>query len=321
MAAHGRLELISKDKASVGSSEPSSSGSFESEETGTGPISRTVKQAVPPCHYAVTKVTPIGYKQHVKAADATVAISRRMVPGNVLSLRNYADTIKKPCIVVQLGPYDPKYVNPVERIANWIRKNRFKSVNFAVSHQFWASPVRKAKTVSGDPWEPVIFLILNVSDALSDLCNLTQVTRIVRPRGERKSSKGRLYRHGDLLLRQIRRLPENLRAVSSAVLAAGEDTGHTHVLQPVNGSTLQVYRSKGGSRYFKTDLAVLTHQEHAPIAIEKGIYSVRREREYDYFSEDEELNWGEWADMDFGYDPEFGLLFWERKMSSRLVGD
>lgn len=312
MAAHGRLELISKEKASAGIEALSSGRSLAGDETGAGPISRIAKQAVPPCHYAVTRITPIGYKQHIKAADASIAISGgRKVPGNVLSLRDYAVKIKKPCIIVQFGPIDPKYFNPVDRIANWIRKQRFKTVNFAVSNRFWsAESGSRARSGLGGLSETIIFLILKVSDALSGFCNLTQVSGIYRQHTPRKSSTGRLYRHGDLLIRQIKRLPGNLRPLKSTILAAGEDTGHAHLLQPVNGSMLQVYRSGSGTRYFKTDHAILTHEEHAAMTIEKGFYSVRREREYDYFSEDDRYDW----DDGYGY-------YWERNMRNSMVDD
>jgi hypothetical protein len=274
-----------------------------------GMAARSNATDIPPCYYALSNITPIGYKQHIKAADATIVIAAgRRISDNVRSLIDYTIWVRKPTIVVQLGAC-LKRDDSVARIADWIRKHRFRTLNIAVSHQIWGRVPRGAKMASGEPWEPVIFLILNVSDALSRFCNLSQVVRIVRPPVPRKSSTGRIYRHGDLLIRQLKRLPGKLQAIQSTILARGEATGHSHELHQIDGSLLQVYESSTGTKYFKTGCANLTHQEHGPIFIEKGSYSVRREREFDYFEEPDR----EW-DEDYGY-------FWERRMGSNDVDD
>jgi len=239
------------------------------------------------CFFALTKITPIGYKQHVKAAEATLVIAGgKKISESAYSLVDYATKIKRPCIITQLGGVFKDH-DPVGRISDWIKKNRFKTLNCAVNRDIWYRS-RKQTSDLKDPWEPVTFLILNVIDALSSFCDLTQVSRIIRPTAPRKCNfTGRLYRHGDLLIRQIKRLPGGLKAVRSMILAAGEETGHCHELHPINGSMLQVYENRKGTKYFKAGYANLTHQEHNTINVEKGFYRVRHEQEFDYFLEED----------------------------------
>ncbi|MGA2228894.1 MAG: hypothetical protein ABSH41_31035, partial [Syntrophobacteraceae bacterium] len=226
-----------------------------------------------------TKITPIGYKQHVKAADATLVIAGgRKISESAHSLIDYATKLKRPCIVSHLeGVYRDH--DPISRIAGWVKMHKFKSLNCAVNRDIWY----RSRKESSDPWDSVIFLMLNVIDALDGFCKLTQVGWINRSQYQKKASTGRLYRHGDLLIRQIRRLPAGLRVLPSMVLAMGEETGHGHELHPVNGAMLQVYDNRMGLKYFKTDQALLTHQEHDTLLIDKGFYSVKREHEYDNF--------------------------------------
>ncbi len=226
------------------------------------------------CLFVFTRITPIGYKQHVKAAEATLIIAGKKKFSNS-AIAKYAKKIKRPFIISHIDGVLKDH-DPVSRIAGWIKRNKFKTLNCAVSQDILVD------TDSNDPWDPVIDLMLYVMDALSDCCDLTDVNRIHRERTRRKPSTGRLYRHGDLLIRQIKRLPKNLIPMWNSILAAGEETGHCHELHSVAGSLLRVYENSRGIKYFKTDHATLTHQEHNPITIEKGFYSVKREREYDY---------------------------------------
>lgn len=84
-----------------------------------------------------------------------------------------------------------------------------------------------------------------------------------------------MYRHGDILIKKIEKLEENLEVVEN-VLAEGKATGHSHKIKGA-----KVYLDKNGNRFIKVaKKAILTHEEHAEIQIEKGIYAVIRQREY-----------------------------------------
>lgn len=84
-----------------------------------------------------------------------------------------------------------------------------------------------------------------------------------------------MYRHGDILIKKIEKLEENLEIVEN-VLAEGKATGHSHKIKGA-----KVYQNKDGNRFIKVaKKASLTHEEHAEIIIEKGIYAIIRQREY-----------------------------------------
>lgn len=96
-----------------------------------------------------------------------------------------------------------------------------------------------------------------------------------------------IYRHGDLLIKQIEKLPEGkVESGTSFVLALGEATGHHHTL---TGSinAIMGYDANKHARYLEVldAPATLTHQEHSMLSIVPGCYEIIREREYDYFEE------------------------------------
>jgi hypothetical protein len=97
-----------------------------------------------------------------------------------------------------------------------------------------------------------------------------------------------IYRHGDLLIKEIKELPKTIKKIAqgnSFVLAEGETTGHKHILISNETKTgFEVYQDVNGS--FVLDLkanAEVSHEEHKTIKIKKGIYFVETEREYNWF--------------------------------------
>jgi hypothetical protein len=87
------------------------------------------------------------------------------------------------------------------------------------------------------------------------------------------------FRHGDVLLQQIRELPAGLEPLPHMILAYGELTGHAHRVIPATGGKL--YRNEGGLvlHVFEDGLRVV-HEEHASIDLPQGTYKVWRQREY-----------------------------------------
>jgi hypothetical protein len=93
-----------------------------------------------------------------------------------------------------------------------------------------------------------------------------------------------LYRHGDLSFHPIEKLPENLKKINNPILAYGEATGHNHLLVAERENQFEIMEDLAGNRYLQVNEPTrLTHQEHKEITIEKGLYWVRNEREYNYF--------------------------------------
>lgn len=99
------------------------------------------------------------------------------------------------------------------------------------------------------------------------------------------------FRQGDVWIERVVSVPAAAvpqKRSRRIILAHGEVTGHHHALE-----------AKDPADYWKTGdddaadqfvqikvskepgaPAVITHQEHAPIALDPGIYRVRRQREY-----------------------------------------
>jgi hypothetical protein len=64
------------------------------------------------------------------------------------------------------------------------------------------------------------------------------------------------------------------------VLAVGEATGHAHAIRDRGA---ELYRTRSGRRFLQVlaDSGVtLSHEEHAPILVPKGLYEVVRQREH-----------------------------------------
>lgn len=90
-----------------------------------------------------------------------------------------------------------------------------------------------------------------------------------------------LYRQGDLLLRRVFALPENLRPRQSEILAEGETTGHRHRLV----GQAQILDGEDGEYLRVNEKSVLVHEEHNEVKLDAGFYKVIHEREFDPFEE------------------------------------
>jgi hypothetical protein len=88
-----------------------------------------------------------------------------------------------------------------------------------------------------------------------------------------------LWRQGDVYLIAVPKLPESGRVGRRAVLAEGEITGHAHRLKdPASGQVFSV----GNQLYLEVlaEQATIIHEEHGPVTLPRGGYSVRIQREY-----------------------------------------
>ena len=85
---------------------------------------------------------------------------------------------------------------------------------------------------------------------------------------------------GDILLIRRAELPKGAKPIKSRIIAEGEATGHNHALV----GEAQVYEVAPDILWVVAEDATLTHQEHGHIAVEPGIWEVRRQREFDPFT-------------------------------------
>jgi hypothetical protein len=88
-----------------------------------------------------------------------------------------------------------------------------------------------------------------------------------------------LFRHGDVLIQKVSRLPKAVKRLTHRTLAHGELTGHSHQIREHEGVELwqsdsELFVQVAGQR------ATVVHQEHAPIELPRGTYRVWRQREY-----------------------------------------
>jgi hypothetical protein len=88
-----------------------------------------------------------------------------------------------------------------------------------------------------------------------------------------------LFRHGDVLIQKVSRLPKGVQQLRHRTLAHGELTGHSHQIREKDGVALWQSPSE---LFLQIDAprATVIHQEHAPIEIPQGVYRVWRQREY-----------------------------------------
>jgi hypothetical protein len=82
-------------------------------------------------------------------------------------------------------------------------------------------------------------------------------------------------RQGDIWIEQIAKLPKKLKLRKTKIILYGEATNHSHRL--VDGS---VFDGKDGIFLKVLRATQIIHDEHKPIDLPKGFYSVKRQVEY-----------------------------------------
>lgn len=89
------------------------------------------------------------------------------------------------------------------------------------------------------------------------------------------------YRHGDVLLVPIKKIPTEAkkRDQEKSVLALGEVTGHSH--QMSEGETAMFDFDDKVYLEVQSEIAALTHEEHHKIELRSGAFEVIIQREYE----------------------------------------
>lgn len=93
-------------------------------------------------------------------------------------------------------------------------------------------------------------------------------------------------RQGDVLLVPVTLIPPEAQPVpreaGSTVLAHGEVTGHSHVINHKAAKLFAIPGTVEPRRFLRAGRdVVLRHEEHRPIRIARGEYEVIIQREYD----------------------------------------
>jgi hypothetical protein len=96
-----------------------------------------------------------------------------------------------------------------------------------------------------------------------------------------------MFRQGDVLIIPVAEMPGDARCLEHqrgpVVLAEGEATGHAHAIR--DGVVQEYFWSGPVDQPAQRLIDVLeectvTHEEHAPIPLRRGVYRVVRQREY-----------------------------------------
>ncbi len=94
---------------------------------------------------------------------------------------------------------------------------------------------------------------------------------------------------GDVLLHQVSGIPQGAvpaRQQGKLVVARGEQTGHSHVIDSDKAILWSLTRNGATELYLEVQAPVtIVHDEHKPLPIPPGIYRVGRVKEFDYFEE------------------------------------
>jgi hypothetical protein len=94
-----------------------------------------------------------------------------------------------------------------------------------------------------------------------------------------------IFRQGDVLIRQVAKLPKGATAVKNEgriVLAHGEVTGHAHAVAIDEAVEYGMADAAGAVRRFLAvaSSATVKHEEHAAIPLPAGVYEIVQQREY-----------------------------------------
>lgn len=98
-----------------------------------------------------------------------------------------------------------------------------------------------------------------------------------------------LYRHGDLVFKQLTELPKELKQLdienNTFVLALGEVTGHKHVMTAKKEGDMRIFQDTQGRYILEVGAPTeLSHEEHKTLVFTPGVYLMDNEREHDYFA-------------------------------------
>ncbi len=101
------------------------------------------------------------------------------------------------------------------------------------------------------------------------------------------TDKKRMYLHGECIIKEIEKLPENLEKredKNSIMIAESETVGNEHRIRVKEG--VEFFEDSKGVLYMKntipTEVYCLHEQRHDTIEIPEGIWEIDKAVEYDY---------------------------------------
>ena len=106
---------------------------------------------------------------------------------------------------------------------------------------------------------------------------------------QQQTNKKRMYLHGECVIAEITKLPENLKARNdkdSIMIAESETVGNEHRIKVKEG--VEFYEDAHGILYMKntvsTEVYCLHAERHDTIVLPEGFWQIDKAQEYDYLS-------------------------------------
>ena len=87
---------------------------------------------------------------------------------------------------------------------------------------------------------------------------------------------------GDVFCCKVEKIPEGAKKADNLILAEGEATGHFHRVATGEAVLYTIPNSVDKFLEIISETATVTHEEHKPITLPKGIYKIGIVSEYDY---------------------------------------
>lgn len=104
-----------------------------------------------------------------------------------------------------------------------------------------------------------------------------------------QKTKKRMYFHGECVIAEITKLPENLKAIKkkdSIMIAESETVGNEHRIKVKDG--VEFFEDANGRLYLKntvpTEVYCLHAERHDTIVLPEGFWEIDKAVEYDYLS-------------------------------------
>ena len=106
---------------------------------------------------------------------------------------------------------------------------------------------------------------------------------------QQQKNKKKMYLHGECVIAEITKLPENLKArkdKDSIMIAESETVGNEHRIKVKEG--VEFYEDAHGILYMKntvpTEVYCLHAERHDTIVLPEGFWQIDKAQEYDYLS-------------------------------------
>lgn len=91
----------------------------------------------------------------------------------------------------------------------------------------------------------------------------------------------RMYRQGDLLFKEVKKIPNGFKPTTNPVILRGEATGHSHRIENGKIHTRRLYYRRTEEMFIEIGKnGRIVHEEHKTLLLPQGFFQVVRQIEY-----------------------------------------